>query len=167
MSSTAIAAGIPAEPASLNVRSELAFLHKDAGFTPARVAKAPLVRQLLGGDNETFDAMRERLISAINLLRDPEPEILLDVFGFLPETEHMVLLKDRRKHYGDRHGIKIEAVFLGEKPRNIWSYRGLTFFERPGSPSTGEPLEFDGESVVKTVFHDLYGGLFSGIAWEW
>lgn len=303
---------------SHDVLDDLVFLHKDVGLTPARIAKAPLARQLLGGENESFEVMRERLVSAINSLRDPEPEILLDVFGLSPDTEQMALLKDRRKHYGDKHGIKTEAVadreapalddlrkqlvtgwypkspsgfsvpqshngfiqqsaniltvvrnrawqetrefhrliaafdeadfiaisnsfpgrpipegdftvdtkrigdsythrffykepmrrgetydlkfrlvadpelgtpgalreesrafheptrftsfkavFLGGKPVSIWSYRGLTFFERPGSLSTGESLEFDDESVVKAIFHDLYGGLFSGIAWEW
>ena len=301
-----------------NVVDELVFLHKDAGFTPARVARAPLVRQLLGGENESFEVMRERFISAIQSLRDPEPEILLDVFGLAPETEGITYLKDRRRHYGDRHGIKIEAVadretpalddlrkqlvtgwypkspsgfaipqshngfiqqaagvltiirnrewhetreyhrliaafdeadfiaisssfpgrpipegdfrvdttrigesythrffykepmrrgetydlkfrlvpdpdlgtpgalteesrafheptrfasfqavFLGDMPRSIWSYGGLTFFERPGNPSIGDALDVSEKQGVKAVFHDLYGGLFSGIAWEW
>jgi hypothetical protein len=42
-----------------------------------------------------------------------------------------------------------------------------TFFERPSNLNAGEQLEFNEKSVVKAVFHDLYGGLSSGIAWEW
>jgi len=34
----------------------------------------------------------------------------IDVFGLAPETEGMTYLKDRRRHYGDKHGIKVEAV---------------------------------------------------------
>lgn len=301
-----------------NVRKNLEFLRKDAGFTSSRIGRAPLVRQLLGGANESYEMMRERLISAIQSLRDPHPEILLDVFGLDPQTEAMTYLKDRRQHYGDKHSIKIEAVadreeaaidnlrkqlvtgwypksptgfpvpqshngfvqqavyietvirnrawqenrewhrliaafdeadyisisnsypgrpipegdftvktkriresfthqffykepmrrgetydlkfripadpdlgtpgvltehsqafheptrfasfgaiFYGERPNTIWSYRGLTHFERPGTPDIGQILEFGEEPGVKVEFHDLYGGLYSGIAWEW
>ena len=301
-----------------NVLQDLVYLHKDAGFSPARIARAKLVRQLLGGDNESYEVLRERFISAIDSLRDPQPEILLDVFGLAPETEGMTYLKDRRRCYGDKHGIKVEAVadreesamdnlrkqlvtgwypksptgftvpqshngfvqqaariltvvrnrawqenrewhqliaafdeadfisisssypgrpipegdftvttkrigesfthqfrykepmrrgetynlkfrivadpelgspgaltehsqafheptrfasfgalFIGDRSAIIWSYRGLTYFVRPGTPNIGQALEFGDEPGVKVEFHDLYGGLYSGIAWEW
>ena len=75
-----------------------------------RIARANLVRQLLGGDNESYEVLRERFISAIGSLRDPQPEVLLDVFGLVPEAEGMTYLKDGRRYYGDKHGIKVEAV---------------------------------------------------------
>lgn len=303
---------------AIGVLEDLAFLRKDAGFTPSRVARAHLVRQLLGGDDEPFEVMRERLMSAIHSLREPQPEVLLDVFGLTDETEGLRYLKDRRASYGARHGIKIEAVadretpaldnlrkqlvtgwypkspstlpvpeshngfiqesvdiriivrdrawqetsehyrliaafdeadyiaisssypgtpvsegdftvrtvrigdsfthqfwhkepmrrgqtydlkfrrtpdpeygtpgalkeesrafheptrfvafwaaFLGATPRIIWSYRGLSYFERPGDPNLGQPLAVRDVPAVKAEFHDLYGGLYSGIAWEW
>ena len=301
-----------------NVLQDLVFLHKDAGFTPTRIARADHVRRLLGDDNEPYDALRERLLSAIHSLQEPQSEILLDVFGLNPDTEELRYLKDRRQHYGAKHGIKIEAVadretfaldglrkqlvtgwypksptgfpvpqshngfiqqaatiatvvrnrawyetreyyrliaafdevdyisistsfaghpipegdftvrtkrigssftyqfwhkepmrrgqtydlkyrlipdpdfgepgaltetsrafheptrfasfwtvFVGDQPRSIWSYHGLSFFERPGDPSVGQPLHIGDEPGVKAEYRDLYGGLFSGIAWEW
>ncbi|WP_276970259.1 hypothetical protein [Ferrimicrobium acidiphilum] len=59
------------------------------------------------------------------------------------------------------------AVFLGDRPSTIRSYRGLTYFERPGTPDIGQTLDFGDEPGVKVEFHDLYGGLYSGIAREW
>lgn len=301
-----------------NVLQDLAFLRKDAGFTPLRVARADLVRQLLGGDDEPYEVLRERLVSAVHSLHDPQPELLLDVFGLTPGTQGLRYLKDRRQHYGNRHGIKIEAVadrealaldnlrkqlvtgwypkspsgfpvpqshngfvqqaarivtvvrdrawqetweyyrliaafdeadyisisssfpgrpipeggftvrtkrigasfthqfwhkepmkrgqtydlkfrlvpdaeygepgllteesrafheptrfasfwavFIGSVPRIIWSYRGLSFFERPGDPSAGQQLQIGNDPGVKVEYRDLYGGLYSGIAWEW
>ncbi len=301
-----------------NVLQDLVYLHKDAGFTPERIARAFLTRQLLGGDNESYEVMRERFISAIQSLRDPQPEILLDVFGLTLETEKMKYLKDRRRHYGDKHGIKMEAVadreetamdnlrkqlvtgwypkspagfvvpqshngfveeavhilsivrdrvlienrerhqliaafdeadyitvsssypaqlipegdftvtterigasfthrfrykepmrrgetydlkfrvlinpklnppggfleqtqafheptrfvslgavFIGDRPNKIWGFSGLSFFERPGTPQVGQILECDDEQFVEVQYYDLYGGLWSGIAWEW
>ncbi|WP_276970261.1 hypothetical protein [Ferrimicrobium acidiphilum] len=48
--------------------------------------------------------------SAIQSLRDPQTEMLLDVFGLAPRPEGMRYLKDRRRHYGDKHGLKVEAA---------------------------------------------------------
>lgn len=305
-------------PQGDDVLEDLVFLHKDAGFTPSRIARAGNVRRLLGGDSETYDTLRERLVSAIHSLQEPQAEILLDVFGLTPETEGLRYLKDRRGYYGAKHNIKIEAVadrellaldslrkqlvtgwysksptgfqvpqshngfiqqsvtiatvvrnrawqetrehyrliaafdeadyisistsfagrpiaegdftvrterigssfthqfwhkepmrrgrtydlkyrliadpelgepgaltetsrafheptrlasfwtvFVGDKPQQIWSYHGLSFFERPGNPSVGRPLQIGAQPGVKAEYCDLYGGLFSGIAWEW
>jgi hypothetical protein len=297
---------------------DLLLMRKDAGFTPTRAAKAPRLRHLLGGTTEPFENLRERLVSAIQSLRDPEPELLLDVFGLTAETESLELLKDRRLHYSKKVGASVytvadreaaalynlrtqlitgwypksptsirvpashngviqefvqivtvvndrrwqetrehykfiaafdeadylaisssfpgrpepmgdftvrtkkigesfthqfwykepmlrgksydlrfrlvpdpdfgepealtemsrafheptrtasyEAVFLGTQPSRIWSYRGLSFFERPGDPQPEELLEFNNATTVRATFHDLYGGLHSGIAWKW
>ena len=59
------------------------------------------------------------------------------------------------------------AVFIGDRPDTIWSYRGLIYFERPRTPDISQTLEFGDEPGVKVEFHDLYGGLYGGIAWEW
>ena len=59
------------------------------------------------------------------------------------------------------------ALFIGDRPATIWSNRGLTYVERPGTPKSGQTLESRDEPRVKVEFHDLYGGLYSGIAWEW
>jgi hypothetical protein len=297
---------------------DLLLMRKDAGFTPSRAAKAPRLRRLLGGAGEPYENLRERLVSAIQSLRDPEPELLLDVFGLTPETAQLELLKDRRLYYGEKIGSSVytvaerevaalnnlrtqlitgwypksptsirvpashngviqefvqivtvindrkwqetrehykfiaafdeadylaisssfpgrpepmgdftvqtkrigesfthqfwhkepmlrgksydlrfrlvpdldfgepealtevsrafheptrtasyESVFLGKQPSRIWSYRGLSFFERPGDPQSGDILEFKGNTTVRATFHDLYGGLHSGIAWQW
>lgn len=303
---------------SEGVFQDLLLMRKDAGFTPNRIAKAPLLRELLGGENEPFDLIRERLISAINSLRDPHPELLLEVFGLALETEDLPYLKERREHYGNRHGLKIDAVadreapaledlrkqlvtgwypkspsgfpvpqshngfvqesvgiltivkdrawqetrehyrliatfdeadyiaisssfpsrpipigdftvrtirigdsythqfwhrepmrrgnvydlkfrlfpdsevgqpgditeesrafheptrtatfraaFIGDKPSHLWSYCGLTYFERPGNPKINQALTLTAEATVTAAFHDLYGGLHAGIAWTW
>jgi len=60
-----------------------------------------------------------------------------------------------------------QAVFAGEKPATIWSYRGLSYFERPANPARGERLVPGADGGVEAAFHDLYGGLYSGIAWRW
>lgn len=298
---------------------ELLFLRKDAGFTPPRLAKAPLLRQLLGSSSEPYAGLLERFVSAVQSLHNPEAELLLDVFGLTPETTELSLLKDRREHHGRKLGVGaytvasreaaalehlriqlttgwypkspaairvpqshngviqeyaelvtvvndrrwqesrehyrfiaafdeaefialsrsvpgipipegdeftvqtkrigesfthrffhrepmrrgraydlrfrmvpdpafddtellteesrafheptrtavFEAVFIGPKPAVVWSYERLTFFERPGEPRAGRVLDFGGGASVRAVFHDLYGGLFSGVAWGW
>ena len=46
----------------------------------------------------------------------------------------------------------IGAVFIGDRPDTIWSYRGLTYFERPGTYNIGQTLEFGDEPGVKVEF---------------
>lgn len=60
-----------------------------------------------------------------------------------------------------------EVIFLGDQPTTIWKFSGLTPLERPGIPATNRLLDFAGTSSVKAQFHDVYGGLYHGIAWDW
>lgn len=298
---------------------ELSLLRKYAGFTSPRLAKARLLTGLLGGVDEPFKSKKERFISAIESLRDPEAGLLLAVFGLTPDTaqlpglaerrrsygqtigrgietvadlepaalEHLkaqlvtgwyplsplairvpashngaifeainirVAIKDRKWHetrenyrfvaafdeadylaisssypgrpepigndfrvstvrvgdsfshrfwhkepmrrgqsydlrflivpdadYGDPGNItetcrafheptrsaSFEAVFLGNGPRMVWRYERLSYFERPGEPTAQRLLALDANNSVRARFHDVYGGLFHGIAWQW
>mgnify|MGYP000066938026 CR=1 FL=1 len=60
-----------------------------------------------------------------------------------------------------------EVMFIGEKPKTIWSFEGLTYFERPSRPTGANRIDSEDSSRIKTVFRDLYGGLFSGISWSY
>ena len=297
---------------------DLQLMLKREGFTPTRVVKAPTLRQILGGENEPFEVLKERLISAVRSLNDPESEMLLDAFALSPETEKIFGLPDRYVHYGSKVNLKIDTVrkqvaaalenlrnqlttgwypksplpfripeshngivneivyvqtivrdmkwqetreryrfvttfdeadflgitstqeglvetvgdftakrtrvgdyfedrffskepmhrgqaydlmfrrlpepdmddpyvlvgewrgfheptraavfdvaFLGQTPQRIWEFTGLTHLQAPGEPNQKQILKIDKNQLVRTRFHDLYGGLFSGIAWEW
>lgn len=300
-----------------SVLRDLLYMRKDAGFTAARIVRAPKLRQLLGGDQDPFEMQCERMFSAIQSLWDDEAHLLLSVFGLTDETRGLGLLKDRRALLAKQAGISIDTVasreaaalehlrtqlltgwypksplplrvptshngviqelvhvttvvsdrkwqetleqyrfvaafdeadfiaisrttdsvvlaegnfrvetlrvgdsfthrffppqpmrrgqtynlsfrtgptegqdlenlveesrafheptraavfevaFLGERPRQVWSYSGLTFPERPGGPAFGTKLHFARGSVVAARHQDLYGGLHSGIAWRW
>ena len=60
-----------------------------------------------------------------------------------------------------------EAKFVGEAPSAVWKVDRLTSVALPGvvTPSTG--LQIGSEAIVIAQFRDLYGGLYSGIAWDW
>jgi len=60
-----------------------------------------------------------------------------------------------------------EVVFLGDKPSVIWAYHNLSRVERPGTPLKNEVLQFGNSDSLRKEFRQLYGGLFSGIAWQW
>lgn len=61
-----------------------------------------------------------------------------------------------------------EAVFLGDLPCVAWAFSGLTVLERPGAPARANELAMTGSTpAARTQLRDLYGGLYSGIAWEW
>jgi hypothetical protein len=60
-----------------------------------------------------------------------------------------------------------EVTFLGDRPPVVWAYDKLSRIERPGTPERNEPLRFENSGSVRKEFTQLYGGLFSGIAWRW
>lgn len=60
-----------------------------------------------------------------------------------------------------------EVIFVGEKPKLTYYFSGLTYHQRPGSPSPDRILSTADSSSVKVAFKNLYGGLYAGIAWEW
>lgn len=61
----------------------------------------------------------------------------------------------------------IVIKFIGERPEFIWRFGGLSDLERPGIPTRDDLLECDATSSVKARWHDVYGGLYNGIAWQW
>ncbi|HMR85998.1 MAG TPA: hypothetical protein PKC31_00860 [Candidatus Nanoperiomorbaceae bacterium] len=305
-----------------DLHTDLIYLRKGVGFTSTRIRAAGTLVHLLGGPREPFENLRERFISAVNSLRDPEADLLMDAFGLSPATQNLTTLRQRREHHGrqisrridtvsDRedaalvnlrnqlltgwypaspltirvpelhNGIvqehvavvtvvndrrwqetrehyrffaafdeadyltisasypgrpiplpegkspftvrtrhvgnsyshdfihhtpmrrgnsydlafklvpepddndpdlltetsrafhertltaALEAIFIGERPRRIWSYERLSYFERPGQPKPSSLLDVTHTSSARASYRDLYGGLFNGIAWEW
>ena len=317
MNATPTQFGIEWDESELLLR-DLQLLLKRDGFVPHRVARATTLRQILGGADEPYEIARERFVSAIESLREPFPQMLLEVFALTPDVESLAGLPARYEHYGARVGLKIDAVrrqvakalellrnqlttgwypksplpfripeshngvinevvlvqtivrnenwqetrehyrfvaafdeadylaistdqaglveaagdfsvnrrqlgdhyedrfsykepmrrgraydlrfrrrpetdvavpmvlvgewrafheptriavfevaFLGRLPVRVWRFSGLTHLQAPGEPSADEILEVSVTSVARARFVDLYGGLFSGIAWEW
>ncbi len=317
MNATPTQAGIEWDESELLLR-DLQLLVKRDGFVPHRVAKATTLRQILGGADESYEIARERFVSAIESLREPFPQMLLEVFALTPDVENLAGLPARYEHYGARVGLKIDAVrkqvtgaldllrnqlttgwypksplpfripeshngvvnevvlvqtvvrntkwqetrehyrfvaafdeadylaistdqdglveaagdfsvsrhrlgdhcedrfsykepmrrgdaydlrfrrspepdvldpyelvgewrafheptriaifevaFLGRQPSRVWKFSGLTHFQAPGQPSDVQLLKISAASVTRARFADLYGGLFSGVAWEW
>lgn len=57
--------------------------------------------------------------------------------------------------------------FIGDKPKMIWRVDRLTGIAAPGEPTRDTRLNLDAHQTARTEFSDLYGGLNSGIAWNW
>lgn len=59
-----------------------------------------------------------------------------------------------------------ELVFIGDIPTTIWRFSGLGHNERPGLPTRDNLLKVT-NLTGRVEFHDLFGGLYAGVAWEW
>ena len=57
--------------------------------------------------------------------------------------------------------------FQDDVPPMIWSFRNTSFIGGPGEPNRKNILQADANGIVQKEFYRLYGGLYSGIAWEW
>ena len=60
-----------------------------------------------------------------------------------------------------------QVRFEGERPAMVWWYDKLSPIERPGVPDEKHTLPVGEDCVVEREFTQLYGGLYSGIAWRW
>lgn len=114
----------------------------------------------------------------------------------LASQADLVLIEETRSFHEPALAAKFSITFFGEQPSIIWQYDHLTAYERPGKPTReglievvgfddgdnlndcyeAEDIEFesglaDGDGyfggTATANFTDLYGGMFSGVAWRW
>ncbi|WP_344784722.1 hypothetical protein [Gordonia caeni] len=91
-------------------------------------------------------------------------------FRLVPDDDYgqpEAIIEEARAFHERTLTATIEVEFHGPTPEQIWSYERLTYFERPGSPRHGRILDPSEGNVVRSQTHDQYGGLFTGIAWNW
>lgn len=62
---------------------------------------------------------------------------------------------------------RFEVIFLGEKPEVVYYFTGLTGMQRPGGAVPSHLLSPVDGTAASVRLTDLYGGLYSGMAWEW
>ena len=113
---------------------------------------------------------------SLHLLRFPVPLKFGDVHDFTfrealedPETQVDTPLSDFAGQSFETPALvyRQEVTFLGDRPPVIWAYDKLSRVERPGTPEKNELLRFENSGTLRKEFNQLYGGLFSGIAWQW
>ena len=97
-----------------DLEDDLLYLRKGPGATPARVASVGTLRLVLGGAQEPFESLRQRLVSAICSLPDEDEVLLLDVFGLSPQAESLSTLRQRRELHGTRIDRKVDTVAARE-----------------------------------------------------
>jgi hypothetical protein len=85
----------------------------------------------------------------------------------LAEPASLVLIEETRAFHEPTLAAKFEVIFMGQKPTTIWQYDHLAIYERPGKPSKQQLLGTTSNSAVTANFTDLYGGMYSGVAWRW
>lgn len=59
------------------------------------------------------------------------------------------------------------TTFDGDRPTDIWKVHRITSHQRPGVPGSPNRIEIDSSGTARAKYYDVYGGLYSGIAWEW
>jgi hypothetical protein len=85
----------------------------------------------------------------------------------LADPDNLVLIEETRAFHEPTIAARFEVVFMGQKPSVIWQYDHLAMYERPGKPIRQQLLETTNGSTVIADFTDLYGGMYSGVAWKW
>lgn len=95
---------------SSDLLSDLLFMRKGSGFTARRIVDAGTLRHVLGDADAPYDNLRDRFVSAINSLRDPEPELLLAAYRLDPDYADCKTLRERRQRYGQSVDRKVDTV---------------------------------------------------------
>lgn len=92
-----------------DVLADLYYLRKSEGFTPGRARNAGILIDILGGPDQPYVLMRERLLAAIDTL-DPDKALLLRAaFGLEPSITGRTL-RERRLAYGRLVDRKVDTV---------------------------------------------------------
>jgi hypothetical protein len=100
-----------------SLRDELGLLRKNEGFIQRRLAKTPIVDEVLRyGNDDTYERLKSRFLSAIHSLEEEESALLLDIFALSPETAGIPRLQERRKTHGARIKRGIDTVASREEP---------------------------------------------------
>ncbi|OHT89056.1 hypothetical protein BKG68_04180 [Mycobacteroides saopaulense] len=131
--------------------TELLYIRKDAGFTSDRIVNASILRGMLGGDCEPFEALRERFVSAINSLADPDVTLLLSAYALTPETTNTPTLRQRRQHYGQQIGRKIDTVATREDAAIQHLRAQLLTGWYPAAPLPGRVPELHNGIVLEAI----------------
>lgn len=63
--------------------------------------------------------------------------------------------------------VSIQVGFVGDKPRSLWKFERVSPFARLSSANEHNTIDLNDQGVATLRLRDVYGGLFSGIAWEW
>lgn len=93
-----------------SVRSDLLYLRKGPGYTARRIQRCTALRATLGGLDEPEHLLRERLVSAIKSLSNPQADLLLAVYAIDEAFVQYPALASRREVLADRLGVGRDAV---------------------------------------------------------
>ena len=95
-------------------------------------------------------------------------------FTMTPDTalvklNDLILIEETRAFHEPTVKARFTATFIGQGsstiPTQIWQYDHLAMYERPGEPKKQQILTLDNNNMAEANFIDLYGGMYSGIAW--
>lgn len=81
--------------------------------------------------------------------------------------EHAALKLASRAFHDRTLLASIQVGFIGDKPRSLWKFDRVSPFARPTKANEHNTLELDDRGIAGIRLRDVYGGLFSGIAWDW
>lgn len=91
--------------------TDLIYLRKGLGFIPGRVYEASSFIAVIGGEDQIFESIKTRFISAICSLPDKvQSEALLAAYGLLSGYESIPSLNERRSKYGKHIGRKYDTL---------------------------------------------------------
>lgn len=82
-------------------------------------------------------------------------------------SEDAVLTAEHVAFHEPTRFASFSVSFIGETPKMMWRVDRLTSIATPGEPTRETILQLNTQQATRTEFSDLYGGLHSGIAWDW
>jgi hypothetical protein len=155
---------------SVQTRDVIALVDNADGFIYATHIDTQLT-VIRGGTPTVLDRspdgwVRHKIMFPKPLARGESHEFVLRETLVVPETQRPDPDKISQIFHIPTRTFWVTAEFSGDVPPLIWSFDKLTHFERPGHPTPTNRLHPHHNRVTKE-FNTLYGGLFSGIAWQW
>ncbi|MGO4452549.1 hypothetical protein [Arthrobacter sp. RAF14] len=135
-----------------SLAGELAWLRKNAGFTPRRLYKAAIVDEVLRRNFEdTYERLLSRFLSAIHSLPEDEAELLKDIYALSEETAQVQSLLERRKIHGAKVQRGPETIAAREEAALTHLHSRLVTGTYPQSPLVLHVPEMHGGIIYEAT----------------
>lgn len=137
-----------------DLTDDLIYMRKASGFSASRIGMAGTLGALLGGgQEEPFESLKVRFVSAVNSLAEDEAALLRAAYALESPYDHVPSIRQRREAYGQTINRGVDTVESRERESIRHLAVQLLTGWYPASPMGARVPELHGGIVTERFVH--------------